>query len=102
MATPSLLDIVRARRAELEGDSVGISDDRRIWALMALSARAERGDQAAKATLAAVERLFGAAGLDRASPGDPGAHIVFGRGPCASAPTPPSRRKKIKNPKIKK
>jgi hypothetical protein len=56
-----LLDIVRARRAELEGEpGAGISDDRRIWALIELSARAERGDKAARATLAAVERLFGA------------------------------------------
>jgi hypothetical protein len=50
----------RARRAELEAaqPASGISDERRIWALMSLQANAEEGDADARAQLAAVEALF--------------------------------------------
>jgi hypothetical protein len=44
MAT--LVDLVRQRRAEHEAAQLEspISDERRIWALMALTAKAEEGD----------------------------------------------------------
>jgi hypothetical protein len=40
-----LLDLVRQRRAELEADQSPLSDEQRVWALMALAARAEEGDE---------------------------------------------------------
>jgi hypothetical protein len=39
-----------------------VTDEQRVWALMAIQARAEQGDEAALATLAAVKRLFAQAG----------------------------------------
>jgi hypothetical protein len=58
MAT--LLDLVRQRRAELEAAQVKspISDEQRVWAIMALAARAEEGDPDARARLEAVQKLF--------------------------------------------
>jgi hypothetical protein len=58
MAT--LLDLVRQRRAELEAAQLEspISDERCIGALMALAAKAEEGDETAKATMEAVKKLF--------------------------------------------
>jgi hypothetical protein len=35
---------------------VDVTDEKRVWAL--IQARADQGDEAAKATMAAVERLF--------------------------------------------
>jgi hypothetical protein len=48
----TLLELVRARRAELEAaqPESGISDEKRIWAITSLSAKAAEGDEAAKAT----------------------------------------------------
>jgi hypothetical protein len=66
MAT--LLDLVRQRRAELEAAQLEspISDEARIWALMALAAKADEGDETAKATMEAVKKLFAqAASQDR-------------------------------------
>jgi hypothetical protein len=59
MAT-TLLELVRARRAELEAaqPGSGISDETRIWAIMSLSAKAAEGDPDARARLKAVEQLF--------------------------------------------
>jgi hypothetical protein len=42
-----------------------VTDEQRVWALMALAAKAEEGDEAAKATMAAVERLFARAGCPK-------------------------------------
>jgi hypothetical protein len=59
MDTPALLDLVQRRGAELHAtQSDLISDERRIWALMALSARAESGDPVAQAAMREVEKLF--------------------------------------------
>jgi hypothetical protein len=56
------LDLVQRRRAELQAAQPDlISDERRIWALMALSARAEAGDRHAQATMREIEKLFGTA-----------------------------------------
>jgi hypothetical protein len=62
----TLLDLVRARRAELEvalGPEALIDDERRLRALMMLQARAEMGDPTAGATWTAVQALF-----ERAAP----------------------------------
>jgi hypothetical protein len=58
MAT--LLDLVRQRRADLEAAQLEspISDERRSRALMALAAKAEKGDETANATIEAVKKLF--------------------------------------------
>jgi hypothetical protein len=57
MATP--LDLVRQRRAELEAAATAaVDDEQRVRAIMAIQAQAEQGDEAAKATMAAVQRLF--------------------------------------------
>jgi hypothetical protein len=58
MAT--LLDLVRQRRAELEAVQLEspISDERRIAAVMVIRARAQQGDPDARATLAAIQKLF--------------------------------------------
>jgi len=64
MAT-TLLDLVRQRRIELEaslGSEGQITDERRIWAIMALAAKAEEGDEDARARLKAVQSLFREAG----------------------------------------
>jgi hypothetical protein len=64
MAT--LLDPVRQRRAELEAAAtVAVDDEQRVRAIMAVQARAEQGDEAAKATMAAVERLFAEVGCQK-------------------------------------
>jgi hypothetical protein len=52
-----ILALIDRRLAEI-GETVEISDEQRVWALMALQARAEEDDEAAKATMAAMERLF--------------------------------------------
>jgi hypothetical protein len=63
---PALLELVRARRAELErARHETISDEKRIWALMALQAKAEEGDPCARAAMAAVRELFAAAGFQK-------------------------------------
>jgi hypothetical protein len=58
--TATLLDLIRARRAELEADGrePAVSDERRAWALMSISARADAGEAEAKRTMSAVERLL--------------------------------------------
>ena len=58
MAT--LLDLVRQRRAELEAAQLKspISDEQRVWAVMALQAQAEQGDEDAKVRLKAIQELF--------------------------------------------
>jgi hypothetical protein len=60
----TLLELVRARRAELEAaqPESGISDEQRIWAIMSLSAKTAEGDPDARARLEAVQRLFARAG----------------------------------------
>jgi hypothetical protein len=60
----TLLDLVRKRRAEPEAarpESV-ITDEQRIAALMVIQARAEQGDPDARATLAAIKKLFSRSG----------------------------------------
>jgi hypothetical protein len=56
----TLLDLVRARRAELEAarPESRISDEQRVWAVMALQAQAEQGDEDARARLKAIQELF--------------------------------------------
>jgi hypothetical protein len=56
----TLLTMIRRRRLELEAAQLQspISDEQRVWALMALAARAEEGDQDARERLKAVEQLF--------------------------------------------
>jgi hypothetical protein len=58
MAT--LLDLVRQRRAELEAARLKspISDEERVWAVMAIQAQAEQGDEDATARLKAIQELF--------------------------------------------
>jgi hypothetical protein len=59
MAT-SLLELVRARRAELEQAQPGssLTDEKRVWAILALARQAELGDADAQARMAGVRRLF--------------------------------------------
>jgi hypothetical protein len=54
------LELVRARRAELEAaqPESGISDEKRIWAIMSISAKAAEGDPDARARLRAIQELF--------------------------------------------
>ncbi len=54
------LPMARAQIIDHEGAGreSPVTDEKRAWALMAIQARADRGDEAAVATLAAVERLF--------------------------------------------
>jgi len=56
----TLLELVRQRRQELEAaqPESAISDEQRIWALMALQDRAEQGDPDARVRLAAIHKLF--------------------------------------------
>jgi ABC-type Fe3+ transport system substrate-binding protein len=59
----TLLDLVRARRTELEAASPDpISDDRRLYAILALQQKAAEGDPAAKAAWRRVQELFARAG----------------------------------------
>jgi hypothetical protein len=57
--------------AELEGAlrqpevPADVTDEQRIWALMVLAAKAEEGDEAAKAPMPAVEALFARAGCQK-------------------------------------
>jgi hypothetical protein len=55
-----LTDVIDELEAELHQSAVpaDASDEHRLFALMAIQAGAEEGDEAAKATMAAVERLF--------------------------------------------
>jgi hypothetical protein len=59
-----LMDVIDELEAELHQSAVpvDVTDERRVLALMALASRAAMGDDAALATLAAVERLFARAG----------------------------------------
>jgi hypothetical protein len=54
------LDLVWQRHLELEAAQLEspISDEQRVWALKALAARAEEGDEDARARLKAVGQLF--------------------------------------------
>jgi hypothetical protein len=66
MAT-TLLELVRARRAELEAaqPGSGISDEKRIWAIMSLSAKAAERDPDVRARPEAVQKLFARAGCQK-------------------------------------
>lgn len=63
--------------AELEGAlrqpevPADVTDEQRVWALMALAATAEEGDGDAKATMAAVERLVARAAACQDPPQTP-------------------------------
>jgi hypothetical protein len=59
MAT-SLLELVRARRAELEQaqPELALSDEQRIRAILALQQQAAQGDPDAKSRMAAIRKLF--------------------------------------------
>jgi hypothetical protein len=55
-----LRDVIAELDAELRQPEVpaDVTDEQRVWALMAIQARADQGDEAALATLAAVKRLL--------------------------------------------
>jgi hypothetical protein len=57
-------DVIDELEAELHQSAVpvDVTDENRVWALMAIQARADQGDETALATLAAVNRLFAQAG----------------------------------------
>jgi hypothetical protein len=61
---------------------VDVTDQQRVWALMALAARAEH--EAALATLAAVERLFARAGCQGSGAAETGVC-----GDVTGCPAPP-------------
>jgi hypothetical protein len=70
-----LTDVIDELEAELHQSAVpaDVTDEQRVWELMAIQARAiqaraEQGDEAAKATMAAVERLFARAGCQAQIP----------------------------------
>jgi hypothetical protein len=48
-----------------------VTDEQRVWALMALAATAEEGDEDAKTTMAAVERFFARAAACQDPPQKP-------------------------------
>jgi hypothetical protein len=65
-----LADVIDELEAELHQSAVPVDvpDEQRVWAPMAIQARAEQGDEAALATLAAVQRLFARRAVGIAEP----------------------------------
>jgi hypothetical protein len=61
-----LTEVIDELEGKLHQSAVPVlTDEQRIFSLMPIRARADQGDEAAKATMAAVERLFAQAGCQK-------------------------------------